>query len=56
MIKDEAHIGTVWQIRDALDRRFWFTSGVREAIGYGVVDDFGTITRTPARPFDALVN
>lgn len=52
-MKDEHYIEPAhWQIRDSLDRRFWFTSGGWPlAIGYGVADDYGTITRTDARPF-----
>ncbi len=54
MIADEHYVaGPCWQIRSSLDRRFWHTSGGwPAAIGYGVVDDYGTITRTEARPFD----
>lgn len=55
MIRDEHHVdGERWQIRSSLDRRFWSTSGGwPAAIGYGVVDDFGNIVRTQARPLEA---
>ena len=51
---DDAYIaGRVWHFRQMLDRRFWSTSGGwPAAIGYGVTDDYGVITRTEARPFD----
>lgn len=40
-----------WQLRNSIDRRFWMTSGGwSQAIGYGIVDDFGDIVRTPMRP------
>ena len=52
---DHYHSGAVWQIRSYMDRRFWFTSGGwPDAIGYGVVNDYGCITRTEARPLEAL--
>lgn len=52
-MKDESykHGPDVWGFRNyALDRRFWMTSGVRAAILFGVVDDFGTIVQSHARP------
>ena len=52
---DDYIAGPIWQLRDYLDRRFWHTSGGwPAAIGYGVVDDFGVITRTEARPLEPL--
>lgn len=52
-MRDENYVeGAVWQLRDSIDRRFWMTSGGwTEAIGYGVVDNYGTIVRTEGRPF-----
>ena len=54
-IADEHYIegkgGECWQLRSSIDRRFWHTSGGwPAAIGYGVVDDYGDICRTEARP------
>lgn len=52
MIRDEHYIeGARWQMRNSLDRRLWGTSGGwPDAIGYGVVDDYGVITRTELYP------
>jgi len=59
MIRDEnypedcaSRLYSVWQLRNYLDRRFWATSGVREAIGFGVTNDYGEIVKTDRRPFD----
>ena len=54
MISDEHYIGgALWQLRSYMDRRFWHTSGGwPAAIAYGVVDDFGTIVPTSARPLE----
>ena len=52
-MKDEHYInGACWQIRMAFrDRSFWMTSGGwPDAIGFGVVDDYGNIVRTDERP------
>jgi len=50
-MSDENYIEQNWyQFRSSLDRRFWHTSGVVEAIGFGIVDDFGSIVRTDSRP------
>ena len=50
-MKDEHYIeGSVFQLRSSLDRRFWHTSGVREAIHFGVVDDYGVIVASHLRP------
>lgn len=59
MIRDEHYIegahGELFQLRNSIDRRFWSTSGGwPDAIGYGVVDDYGNITRTKCRPLSWL--
>lgn len=42
-----------WQLRSSIDRRFWHTSGGwPDAIHFGVMDDYGTIVRSSARPLD----
>lgn len=52
MICDEHYIeGAVYQLRSALDRRFWHTSGVRDAITYGIVDDYGDLRPSLTCPF-----
>lgn len=50
-LADEHYIeGENYQLRSHRDRRFWHTSGVRQAIHFGIVDDYGIIVRTWARP------
>ena len=47
--------GGVWAMRYYMDRRYWMTSGGwPDAVGFGVVDDYGVIVGTEARPLDAL--
>ena len=44
-------MSAVWQFRSSLDRRFWHTSGGwPDAIGFGIVDDYGDIVRSHLRP------
>jgi hypothetical protein len=52
-MRDENYIeGSSYQFRSSLDRRFWHTSGGwPDAIMFGVVDDYGSIVRTNARPY-----
>lgn len=53
---DEHYLnGPSWQLRYVIDRRFWMTSGGwPNAIGFGVVNDYGDIQRTEARPLEEL--
>lgn len=43
----------IYQIRSYLDRRFWHTSG---GIHFGVMDDYGTIVQSNARPLEELIS
>ena len=42
--------GDCFQIRHTMDRRFWATSGVRAAVMFGVMDDYGDIVASNERP------